>query len=114
MCLSSKQGCYTDKAPDLCGKLLFANLGIEKPEKYTDPTAFLIEGSKYGVINRPRVGHKGTYGNVLIVGGWPPMQGAGGIAGLAALGGAGKVYVCVIFPRMPSRTNINRAEIGLR
>ena len=103
MCLSSKQGCYTDKAPDLCGKLLFANLGIEKPENYTDPTAFLIEGPNYGVMNRPRVGHKGSYGNVLVIGGWPPMQGAGGMAGLAALrAGAGKVYVCgPSFPECP-------------
>lgn len=103
MCLSSKQGCYTDKAPDLCGKLLFANLGIEKPENFTDPTAFLIEDPNYGVINRPRVGHKGSFGNVLVIGGWPPMQGAGGMAGLAALrAGAGKVYVCgPSFPECP-------------
>ena len=103
MCLSSKQGCYTDKAPDLCGKLLFANLGVEKPENYIDPTAFLIEDPNYGVMNRPRVGHKGSYGNVLVIGGWPPMQGAGGMAGLAALrAGAGKVYVCgPSFPECP-------------
>ena len=103
MCLSSKQGCYTDKAPNLCGKLLFANLGIEKPESFSAPTAFLIEDPNYGVINRPRVGHKGSFGNVLVIGGWPPMQGAGCMAGLAALRvGAGKVYVCgPSFPECP-------------
>ena len=103
MCLSRKQGCFTGTGPDLCGNLSYANLGIEKPESLVDPTSLLISYGNEGVIKRPRSGHKGTFGSVLIIGGWPPMEGAGCMAGLAALrAGAGKVYVCgPSFPECP-------------
>ncbi|MBI1314613.1 NAD(P)H-hydrate dehydratase [bacterium] len=44
--------------------------------------------------DRPRDGHKGTFGRVLIVAGSRGMSGAASLAGLGALrGGAGLVYV---------------------
>jgi ADP-dependent NAD(P)H-hydrate dehydratase len=51
---------------------------------------------------RPREGHKGTFGKVLIVAGSVGMSGAAILAGLAALrGGAGLVQLAVPFPIQP-------------
>ena len=95
MCLTRKQGCYTGSGPDYCGELYFDNLGCEAPETHVDPTAYLIEKSALPTLKRAPSGHKGTHGNVLVLGGWNVMEGAGSLAGLAALKtGAGKVYVC--------------------
>lgn len=95
MCLTRKQGCYTGSGPDYCGELCFDNLGCEAPETHVDPTTYLIEKSALPSLKRAPSGHKGTHGNVLVLGGWSGMEGAGALAGLAALKtGAGKVYVC--------------------
>ena len=94
MCLTRKQGCYTGSGPDYCGELCFDNLGCEAPETHVDPTTYLIEKSALPSLKRAPSGHKGTHGNVLVLGGWSGMEGAGAMAGLAALKtGAGKVYV---------------------
>ena len=86
-------------------KATFCELRIEKPENYTDPTAFLMEGPNYGVMNRPRVGHKGSFGSVLVIGGWPPMQGAGGMAGLAALRAGQAKYTFAVLPSQNALSN---------
>ena len=95
MCLTQKQGCYTGSGPDYCGELYFDNLGCEVPETHVEPTSYLIRQSGLPTLKRAPSGHKGTHGNVLVLGGWNGMEGAGALAGLAALKtGAGKVYVC--------------------
>ena len=95
MCLTQKQGCYTGSGPDYCGELYFDNLGCEAPETHVEPTSYLIRQSGLPTLKRAPSGHKGTHGNVLVLGGWNGMEGAGALAGLAALKtGAGKVYVC--------------------
>ena len=95
MCLTRKQGCYTGSGPDYCGALCFNNLGCEAPETHLDPTSYLTEKSALPTLRRAPSGHKGTHGNVLVLGGWSGMEGAGALAGLAALKtGAGKVFVC--------------------
>ena len=95
MCLTQKQGCYTGSGPDYCGELYFDNLGCEAPETHVELTSYLIRQSGLPTLKRAPSGHKGTHGNVLVLGGWNGMEGAGALAGLAALKtGAGKVYVC--------------------
>ena len=95
MCLTQKQGCYSGSGPDYCGELYFDNLGCEAPETHVEPTSYLIRQSGLPTLKRAPSGHKGTHGNVLVLGGWNGMEGAGALAGLAALKtGAGKVYVC--------------------
>ena len=95
MCLTRKQGCYTGSGPDYCGELYFDNLGCEAHETHVEPTSYLIRQSGLPTLKRAPSGHKGTHGNVLVLGGWNGMEGAGALAGLAALKtGAGKVYVC--------------------
>lgn len=52
--------------------------------------------------DRPVDGHKGTFGNVAIIGGSVGMSGAAALAGVAALrAGAGLVFVAVPEPVLP-------------
>ena len=95
MCLTRKQGLYTGSGPDHCGQLYFDNLGCENPHRHITPTSYLIDKSILPSLQRAPSGHKGTHGSVLVLGGWSGMEGAGALAGLAALkSGGGKVYVC--------------------
>ena len=63
---------------------------------------------------RRRNSHKGTYGNVGIVGGAPGMAGAALLAGRAALQlGAGRVYVGMLDAEAP-RVDFGQPEVMLR
>jgi NAD(P)H-hydrate epimerase len=54
-----------------------------------------LSSDKLNLPSRSPIAHKGDYGNVLVLGGWGGMEGAGFLAGIAALRvGAGKVYIC--------------------
>ncbi len=95
MCLTPKQGCYTGKSPELTGELYFCDLGIKNRSDIVCGNSKLILPENLTLPVRSRISHKGIYGNVLILGGWGEMEGAGFLAGIAALRvGAGKVYIC--------------------
>ena len=95
MCLTAKQGCYTGQSPDLTGELCFADLGIKNSNNLISPNSYLLSSNQLTAPNRSPIAHKGNYGNVLVLGGWDDMEGAGFLAGIAALRtGAGKVYIC--------------------
>ena len=94
MCLTQKQGCFTGKGPMHCGDIFFQDLGFKNTEKISKGTSYLINGSEYKQLKRNRISHKGTFGNLLIVGGYDGMEGAANLSGLAALRtGVGKVYI---------------------
>ncbi len=93
MCLSKKQGCYTGDAPNFTGKLLFGNLGVYNSS--IKPSSYLIKKKSFNFPKHKPTAHKGIKGNLMILGGWENMEGAGCLAGLAALkSGVGKVYIC--------------------
>ena len=83
---------------DGVGELIIAPIG-SPPELFeADPSIYLslIEPAMFRhlLAPRPRSGHKGTFGHVLVVAGSPGKTGAAAMSGLAALrAGAGLVTV---------------------
>ena len=95
MCLSPKQGCYTGMAPRYTGTLYHADLGYQDLQKLLPGTSQLLTQRNLGKRKRTTISHKGNFGNLLILGGWDEMAGAGNLAAKAALKvGAGKVFLC--------------------
>jgi len=92
-----KQGLFLAAGPDYCGEIRFHDLGIPAGELVAiEPTVGLYADTDLrGLLGRrPRTGHKGSFGHVLIVGGNRGMGGAPRLAGEAALrSGAGLVSV---------------------
>ncbi len=87
--LTIKTGCYMAQGRDHCGELWFDALGLDSGA----PSAWL-SGPPI-VLPRAHASHKGSHGDVLVVGGAAGMAGAAWLAGRAALAaGAGRVYVC--------------------
>lgn len=87
--LTLKPGLFTGEGRAHSGRLWFDDLGIDADEA---PTAELLGPSPRP--ERSQTSHKGSHGQVLVVGGAPGMQGAARLAARAALAcGAGRVYV---------------------
>ena len=87
--LTIKPGLFTGEGRAHCGRIWFDDLGIAPDEP---PTADLL--GRAAPPRRSPTSHKGSHGQVLVVGGAPGMQGAARLAARAALAcGAGRVYV---------------------
>jgi hydroxyethylthiazole kinase-like uncharacterized protein yjeF len=109
-----KAGLFTLDGPDCAGEVHLDSLGIDLPEA-TEPRGWRIESALIATVLplRMRNSHKGTFGNVGILGGAPGMVGAALLAGRAALKlGAGRVFVG-LFADSPS-VDINQPELMLR
>lgn len=94
--LTLKPGLFTGHGRDLAGTVWFDDLGVSSvilPEdKSLSPLAWL--GGPPAAVERPYASHKGSYGDVAVIGGSPGMTGAAMLAASAALhGGAGRVYL---------------------
>ena len=90
-----KPGLFTLDGPDHAGKVRLESLGVALPQT-TGPHGWRIESALIASVLplRRRNSHKGTFGNVGILGGAPGMVGAALLAGRAALKlGAGRVFV---------------------
>ncbi len=86
--LSLKPGCFTARGRDFAGALWFDPLGVDAGP----PTAWLAGPPAHAP--RALSSHKGTHGDVLVVGGAEGMVGAAWLAARAALAaGAGRVYL---------------------
>ncbi|MAA53520.1 MAG: hypothetical protein CMJ41_11170 [Phycisphaerae bacterium] len=95
MCLTPKQGCFTGDGIKYSGTLIYKNLGFTNIKKYGTGSSKLIDIKNKVSLRSNNNTYKGNFGKVLILGGWDGMQGAGNLAGLAALKtGAGKVFIC--------------------
>jgi hydroxyethylthiazole kinase-like uncharacterized protein yjeF len=87
--LTLKPGLFTADGREACGDIWFNSLDVEQS---TAPCAYLI--GTPNLSTRAHNTHKGSYGDVAVVGGSPGMTGAALLAAHAALhGGAGRVYV---------------------
>lgn len=87
--LTLKPGLFTADGREYCGEIWFNDLGVA-------PTASPCAVLSHAVPRTPRPhnSHKGSYGDVAVIGGCPGMAGAALLAARAALhGGAGRVYV---------------------
>jgi NAD(P)H-hydrate epimerase len=92
-----KQGLYLGRAPDYCGDIACADLGLpaEAARAFAPAMTRLSDHDLDAALPpRPRTAHKGSNGRLLLVGGGPGMPGAIRLAAEAALrAGAGLVYV---------------------
>ncbi len=91
---------------DFCGDLTVAPVGSPPAWFEDDPAIFLslVEPSMFRPLlaPRPRGGHKGTFGHVLVVAGSSGKTGAAAMTGLAALrAGAGLVTVASAASAVP-------------
>lgn len=88
--LTLKPGLFTAQGRDTAGQVWFDDLGIE-------PSAALASARLSGMpVASPRLhaSHKGSYGDLAVIGGAPGMTGAALLAARAALHqGAGRVFV---------------------
>ena len=84
---------FSDVAKDYVGKILVANLGVQREIYEIDSNKFLLDESDMKLpIRNKKNAHKGTYGHLNVVAGC--KKGAGIIAANAAFGfGAGLVSV---------------------
>jgi ADP-dependent NAD(P)H-hydrate dehydratase / NAD(P)H-hydrate epimerase len=96
--LTLKPGCFTGWGRDLCGTLWLDRLGVA-PTMPIAPTAWL-GGRPSAASRRPHASHKGSFGDVAVVGGAPGMVGAAWLAARAALVvGAGRVFCSLLDPQ---------------
>ncbi len=83
-----KIGLFTHNGKDLCGQLYLENLGIEAIKPDAVPSSrYLLDKSVLNVahFSLPYNSHKGTFGQVVVVGGHDGMLGALLLASMAAL-----------------------------
>ncbi len=96
--LTLKPGLFTADGRQACGEIWFNDLGISSDET---PDAELI----LPIVTAQRAynTHKGSFGDVAVVGGAPGMTGAAMLAASAALsGGAGRVFVGLLYADAPA------------
>lgn len=93
--LTLKPGLFTANGRDAAGSIWYDDLGLVIDGLAFAPTALL--SSPGAPAQRLHASHKGSYGDVAVIGGAPGMTGAALLAACAALhGGAGRVFVGLI------------------
>ena len=92
-----KSGLFLGSGPEHCGQLFFDDLEIVPPDapQFAPRLTRILETEiAQALPRRPRAAHKGSFGDVLVIGGGIGMAGAARLAGEAALRvGAGLVTV---------------------
>jgi len=94
--LTLKPGLYTAHGRDLSGTVWLADLAVEQhPLAMVRPSAYLT--GQPARHDRLHATHKGSFGDVAVIGGAPGMTGAALLAASAALhAGAGRVFVSLL------------------
>ncbi len=114
--LTLKPGLFTAMGRDAAGQVWLVDLQVDVPKvagaTHADPIANLAP--RPAVRLRAHASHKGSYGDVAVVGGAPGMSGAAVLAARSALAfGAGRVYVAVLDPAMVAAAAL-QPELMLR
>ncbi|MGM9513811.1 NAD(P)H-hydrate dehydratase [Roseateles sp. DB2] len=111
--LSLKPGLFTGQGRDHAGRIWFDNLGT--PTSPGDSGLLIACGERLrwrSLARRPHASHKGSYGQVLVIGGAPHMEGAAVLASGAALAaGAGKVHLKPLSAASPTGSVLDRPEL---
>lgn len=114
--LTRKPGLFTGQGRDACGTLWFDDLGVAPADEA--PSAWL--NASPPPPPRPHASHKGSFGDVAIIGGesdgtrGTAMAGAALLAASAALhGGAGRVYVSLLGDGGPA-FDVSQPELMFR
>jgi len=113
--IACKPGLVTLDGPDNCGEIVVRDLGLDA-ESLLPARGHLITASALAraLRPRPRNSHKGTFGNVVVIGGAEGMTGAALLAGRGALlCGAGRVYLGLLDRAAPS-LDLVQPELMLR
>jgi len=109
-----KQGMFTGRGPDCCGRVLFNGLEVPALVYGTQiPSARRLDWTKQSHLLRPRrrSAHKGEFGHLLVVGGSPGFSGAARMAGeSAARSGAGLVSLATA-PEHAALLSVARPEL---
>ncbi|OEZ29858.1 NAD(P)H-hydrate dehydratase [Variovorax boronicumulans] len=109
--LTLKPGLFIAQGRDAAGTVWFDDLGCSAFAQER-PTARLAGAP--GIQPRTHASHKGSYGDVAVIGGASGMAGAALLAGLAALhAGAGRVFVGLLDPRA-APVDTSQPELMLR
>ncbi|BEP55211.1 bifunctional ADP-dependent NAD(P)H-hydrate dehydratase/NAD(P)H-hydrate epimerase [Variovorax sp. V118] len=109
--LTLKPGLFTAQGRDAAGMVWFDDLGCSSFARER-PTARLA--GTPSIQPRTHASHKGSYGDVAVIGGASGMAGAALLAGSAALhGGAGRVFVGLLDPRA-APVDTSQPELMLR
>lgn len=114
--LSLKPGLFTAQGRDCAGDVWFDPLGSTALASSCPARACLGGADAAQALRAPRrhAHHKGSFGDVVVVGGATGMTGAALLAGRAALvAGAGRVYVSLLDPAAPGHDPL-RPELMLR
>ena len=91
--LTLKPGLFTADGRDASGQVWFNDLSVEN----THVCAAWLQQHSTTPSNRPHNTHKGSFGDVSVIGGASGMSGAAALAAIAALhGGAGRVFAGVM------------------
>lgn len=89
--LSLKPGLFTASGRDAAGQVWFDDLGTQHSQA---ASAWLLGADCAAALQRAHASHKGSYGDVAVIGGASGMTGAALLAARAALHhGAGRVFV---------------------
>jgi ADP-dependent NAD(P)H-hydrate dehydratase / NAD(P)H-hydrate epimerase len=108
--LSLKPGLFTAQGRDACGQIWFDDLGIAHAHS---PVAYLLGPGEMQMPARLHASHKGSYGDVAVIGGAAGMQGAALLAARAALhAGAGRVFVGLLGGGL--QVDLQQPELMLR
>jgi ADP-dependent NAD(P)H-hydrate dehydratase / NAD(P)H-hydrate epimerase len=91
--LTLKPGLFTADGRDAAGRVWFNDLGVHP----TKPPKAWLQLSLPAQAEKAHTSHKGSFGDVIVIGGAPGMAGAGVLASLSALhGGAGRVFAALL------------------
>jgi ADP-dependent NAD(P)H-hydrate dehydratase / NAD(P)H-hydrate epimerase len=108
--LSLKPGLFTAAGRDACGQVWFDDLGVDTPPH--EPSAWLAGPPPPSA--RRHASHKGSYGDVAVIGGARGMTGAALLAASAALhAGAGRVFVALLDEAVLA-VDVERPELMIR
>jgi ADP-dependent NAD(P)H-hydrate dehydratase / NAD(P)H-hydrate epimerase len=96
--LTLKPGLFTAHGKDAAGEVWFDDLALDVANNPLEaPTAWLLGADRASMPARLHASHKGSFGDVAVVGGAAGMVGAALLAGRAALhAGAGRVFVALL------------------
>jgi hydroxyethylthiazole kinase-like uncharacterized protein yjeF len=97
--LALKPGLFTGMGRDAAGAVWLDDLGVTHDDEAPAVTLSALPA----VAERRHASHKGSYGDVAVIGGAPGMAGAALLAARAALHhGAGRVFAAFLVPQAPA------------
>lgn len=115
--LTLKPGLFTADGRDMAGQVWFDDLqgGSTTPSEAIATSASAYLNGRPTPTTRRHASHKGSYGDVAVVGGAPGMGGAALLAACASLhAGAGRVYLCALDPAVAMALVPTQPELMLR